>query len=467
MQQPISLQEMLAAREARAFLQSQLLATYHAPLISFTMNIAGPIKNSPLIREGFLLGLSQLLEALNAAKISILFQKETSSPAGNEVFLVTDAPEHLIKQITCDLEDGSDLGRLFDMDVIRSDGSKVEREELGLSPRRCLICSGPARICARSRAHSVPELQERTTVLLTDGIKDADAKEAARLAGQALLYEVATTPKPGLVDRFNSGSHSDMDIFTFLTSASSLWSYFEECTRIGRESAPLPAPETFARIRRSGRQAEARMFAATGGVNTHKGAIFSVGIVCAALGRLSRADWGDAERVLDECAAMTAGIVERDFGNLTPDQAKTGGQKLYLAYGIEGIRGQVAAGFPAVRNVGLPILKKGVAQGRSLNDSGCAALLALITSDDDTNLIARGGRETQLAVVSELKELLSVTPFPDTETLRRLDEMFIEKNLSPGGSADLLAICYLLYFLESSSALSVFSQGRSTSVRPK
>ena len=92
---------------------------------------------------------------------------------------------------------------------------------------------------------------------------------AARQAVRALLYEVTTTPKPGLVDRRNSGSHTDMDSFTFMSSAASLYPYFEACTRAGRKTADGPAPETFAALRPLGCEAEGEMLAATHGVNTH------------------------------------------------------------------------------------------------------------------------------------------------------------------------------------------------------
>ncbi|MDO5336354.1 MAG: triphosphoribosyl-dephospho-CoA synthase CitG [Eubacteriales bacterium] len=327
--------------------------------------------------------------------------------------------------------------------------SMVDRTELGLSPRRCLVCGRPAKECARSRTHSVEDLQNCTKQILVNAIEEADVRDTARLAVRALLYEVCTTPKPGLVDRSNSGSHKDMDIFTFMDSACALFPYFESCTRIGRQTSGLPAAETFLRLRPAGKKAEADMFSATKGINTHKGAIFSVGILCAALGRLPRDQWRMPERILKECAAMTQGLTASDFAGLTEETAVTTGQKLYLHYQITGIRGQVEAGFPAVQYTGLPILKEGLARGLSINDAGCAALLALMASATDTNLIARSDVVTQQKTVENIKEVLARTPYPDKQILEQLDRNFIEKNLSPGGSADLLAICYFLYFLES------------------
>ena len=262
------------------------------------------------------------------------------------------------------------------------------------------------------------------------------------------MFSDPMTPKPGLVDRRNSGSHTDMDSFTFMSSAASLYPYFEACTRAGRKTADGPAPETFAALRPLGCEAEGEMLAATHGVNTHKGAIFSIGIVCAALGRLDRAVWADPARVLAEVSTMTAGLTAKDFAGVTAENAVTAGQKLYVQYGITGVRGQVEAGLPAVLEFGLPALEKGLAAGYSLNQSGCGALLAIIANSTDTNLIARSDRATQLAVVEELKALLARTPYPDEAALRALDDRFIAANLSPGGSADLLALCYLLHFFK-------------------
>ena len=145
---------------------------------------------------------------------------------------------------------------------------------------------------------------------------------------------------------------------------------------------------------------------------------------------------------------MTAGLTEKDFAGVTAENAVTAGQKLYVQYGITGVRGQVEAGLPAVLEFGLPALEKGLAAGYSLNQSGCGALLAIIANSTDTNLIARSDRATQLAVVEELKALLARTPYPDETALRALDDRFIAANLSPGGSADLLALCYLLHFFK-------------------
>ena len=449
----VSLTEMLEAREKRAWQQRELLRRGRT-MICFTMNIAGPIKNSPLIGSGYDLGKRLLLGQLDVAGVAVSDFEEVREKTGNECILLVDAEPLTVKAITAELEDHAPIGRLFDMDVLRPDGSKVERQELGLPGRKCLLCGESAQVCPRSRKHSVAELQAKTREILQEAVDEWDSREAARLACQALLYEVAITPKPGLVDRENSGSHRDMDFFTFQASAAALQPYFAQCVRIGRQGG---APEeTLRALRLPGKLAEAEMRRATVGVNTHKGAIFSMGILCGALGRLDRESWGNPDRILDECAAMAKGIVSEDYRDLTPETAKTAGQKLYLRYGITGVRGQAEAGFPAVREAGLPTLEAALAAGKNINEASCAALLALMVHTADTNMIHRGGFDGMQQATLEVREILDRENFPSRETLESLDKRFIEKNLSPGGSADLLALTLFLHFLRETAHMSEF-----------
>ena len=238
-----------------------------------------------------------------------------------------------------------------------------------------------------------------------------------------------------------------MDFFTFLDSSAALIPWFRDFFCIGWDHASDPDPLLFSRLRFAGKRAEEQMFSATGGVNTHKGAVFSVGIVCAALGRLDRSLWAEAARVLAEVSAMTAGLTEKDFAGVTAENAATVGQKLYIRYGITGVRGQVEAGLPAVLNVGLPVLEEGLAKGYDFDRVGGGALLAILANSTDTNIIARSSRERQLALTEELKALLAQTTYPDKDALAALDDRFIAENLSPGGSADLLALTWLLHFV--------------------
>ncbi len=434
-----SLQDILAAREHRAARQRQLLTQYKKPLLCFTVNIAGPVKNSPLIEAGFSLGL----ELLRAQLTAPVYFEESRTDTGCQAFFVCDMAPSDLKRLAVQIEDYAPVGRLFDMDVLDVEGRKLQRETLGLPPRTCLLCGQPAMVCSRSRAHSVEALQAKTRALLCEALEEKRTRAIGQCAVQGLLYEVCTTPKPGLVDRQNSGSHRDMDIFTFMSSTAALTAYFEECAAIGSRSRDTAPREVMQALRLPGRLAEQAMHQATGGVNTHKGAIFTMGLLCAAAGRCEDRT---PSAILDTCAAMAQGITG-ELQGVTAEAAKTAGQRLFAQYGITGVRGQAEAGFPAVRDVGLPVLERGLAQGLSLNDAGCAALLWLMTAATDTNLIARSNLETQQKTVAELAALLEDTPYPSRDVLEALDAKFQEARLSPGGSADLLAATYFLHFL--------------------
>ncbi len=433
----VSLAQLLEAREQRVCRQKQLLKLYPRGLICFTMNIAGPQKDSPLIREGFGLGVDLLRAQLAGSGIPILYEEIVFEVTGPVGFFAVDAEPLAVKLLTCEIEDSIPVARLFDMDVLTPQGDKCSRS----TPRRCLICQEDARVCGRSRTHSVQQLQEKTTHLLQDALDTRRVQRIASEAVQSLLWEVCTTPKPGLVDCRNNGSHRDMDIFTFTASASALYPYFEECARTGMTTAALDPEETFRQLRLSGKLAEQKMLKATGGVNTHKGAIFSLGILCAAAGRTGSTDAGV---LLQQCAAMTRGLCSRELGKL-PQQTK--GQDLYRRYALQGIRGQAEAGFPAVQK-GLTIFKEGLARGLPLNSAGCAALLHILVSTEDTCLFSRSGPKGYRSTIAQISQLLEEASYPTREALEALDADFIARNLSPGGSADLLAMTYFLHLLD-------------------
>ena len=448
MEREVTLPEMLEAREVRVLRQQALMEQYALPVISFSLNIAGPVKNGPVIRRTFREGLSRLGDALRAGRMDVAHQEEVDQATGCEAILVIQAASRDIKRLCVELEDEDQLGRLFDMDVLDPDGSKLDRESFGHPPRPCLVCGKAGKGCASRRLHTVEELQGVTRRIMGEFFAGRDGESIAGLAVRALLYEVCTTPKPGLVDRANNGSHRDMDVFTFLDSTAALLPYFRKAVSIGQRTAERPPGEVFLRLRRAGLEAERAMFAATGGINTHKGAIFSLGTVCAAAGRLWRpeAPWPSAEEVLEECAALAGNAVEEDLAALRTQTVKTTGQRLFLERGLRGIRGELADGLPAVRTVGLPALERALNAGASLEEAGAAALVRLIAKVTDTNLIARGGmegRQWAAKAASALKE-----PLPGYEALEELDQAFIEQNLSPGGCADLLAITYFLHFCQ-------------------
>lgn len=166
---PVDLAAMLAAREARALRQGDLLARFHAPLLSYTLNIPGPVKTSAAIRRAFDIGLGALAAALAQRNIPCIAREERHEATGDEAILALRAAPEEIKAVAVNLEETHPLGRLFDMDVLNAAGEKIARR----TPRRCLLCGRQAQDCARSRRHSVAQLQEAVVRLLRAGCEEA------------------------------------------------------------------------------------------------------------------------------------------------------------------------------------------------------------------------------------------------------------------------------------------------------
>lgn len=433
----ITLEAVLAAREERVRLQKELILKYRCPLISFTMNIAGPVKISPLIRRGFLYGVERLDESLPCDKVRN--RRIDFFDTGCQAIYSVDSDSNYLKDICTKIEEESPLGRLFDMDVINSDGKKLERGVL----RGCLVCGAPGRDCASRRVHSVEELQTVTARIIIDHFMELDSKTVSSLAVESLIKEVYTTPKPGLVDKNNSGSHRDMNLDTFVNSAHALVEYFKKCVTIGQSSASYTPHETFLLLQKEGISAEETMYKATGGVNTHKGVIYSMGVLCGAIGRLWSAcePFADISAILSESASVVSESVKLDFENM---RGKTAGERAYLSAGIMGIRGEAASGFSTVSKLSLPIFEKGIARGLDENHAGVVTLVHLISHVKDTNLYNRGGKEGAEYAARRAMELLSENEFPTLEQVETMDNDFIVRYLSPGGCADLLAITYFL-----------------------
>ena len=251
----------------------------------------------------------------------------------------------------------------------------------------------------------------------------------AALARQALEREVLLTPKPGLVDACNSGAHKDMDKDTFLRSAAALEPWFRCMAERGRASLSETPQQLLSALRPMGMEAEQEMYAATEGVNTHKGALFSIGLLCAACGRLQMMEQPlTVENLCTLAAQMTEGITQREM-----QAADTHGLQVHAVYGVKGVRGEAESGFASVRELALPLLHQPEGEYK--------ALLALIARVHDTNVLHRAGEDGLLWLQRRAKDLLSEFSL---QALEQLDRECIEKNISPGGCADLLAIALFL-----------------------
>lgn len=267
----------------------------------------------------------------------------------------------------------------------------------------------------------------------------------------ALMGEVYTTPKPGLVDRADTGAHTDMDVHTFELSSEAITPYLSRMFYCGTQWIGTPE-ELFGEIRKIGVQAERAMFEATDGVNTHKGLIFTLGILCAAAGNCYQTTrCFDTDRILELAAEMTEKPLEEEFRKMESREPQTHGELLYRKYGEKGIRGEAQKGFPIIRNVALPTLRSTRMLGLDANRSNITVLLAVMSELNDTNVWSRGSYEEMEWLKQKASELLKQGGafFASGATrVQELNELCIQKNLSPGGAADILAASLFLYYLE-------------------
>lgn len=277
---------------------------------------------------------------------------------------------------------------------------------------------------------------------------DADLQKVGQYLTQAILLEVSTHPKPGLVTRLSNGAHKDMSIFTFMMSSAVLSKAFNDLQDIGQAHRGTLA-ELFCKLRSYGVGAEAELLRVTKGVNTQRGILFAGGIVSAVSGYamnmgLSR------DALLPMIKEMAAGLVAKELKNLD-HAAMTAGEKLYYKYGITGIRGEVENGFPSVVNYGLPALEDAFDKGATINDALVHALISLMTVVEDSNVIWRTDYDTLLEVQRIAKNILSLgSVFTEKGrmAIAETERYFLQRRISPGGSADLLSVTITLYLLE-------------------
>lgn len=262
--------------------------------------------------------------------------------------------------------------------------------------------------------------------------------QIGRAATLALRDELLLSPKPGLVTLSSTGSHSDMDARTFMRSVLALRGYFVEIAQLGGELAP------FAALERCGIAAEAQMLAATGGINTHRGAVFQLGLLCAAAGAAGAASGAG---VPITAARIRAALIEHWGAALRARAARSStlpGGIAARRLGLRSASEEAAAGFPVVFELALPALRTALARGLRPPLAQLDALFHIIAVLDDSNVAHRGGAEglafAQRAARGFLAQGGAAAP-NGLARAQRIGAAFVARRLSPGGAADMLASC--------------------------
>ena len=264
-----------------------------------------------------------------------------------------------------------------------------------------------------------------------------------RTVTRALYTELMLYPKPGLVSPVDRGSHEDMDAATFLRSLFALRGYFCDIAVSAADDA------TFQQLRQLGIAAEAHMLKATGGVNTHRGAIFTLGLLVAATAHLASLDRPITDQALADAVRQRWG--EALAGSAQTAELPSHGEIAARRYGAGGARAEAAAGFPLLFSVGLPALRHTLETTGSKQRAQVQTLFALIAQLEDTNLLYRGGVEGLAYARRTARRFLAAggTLNKDWEQHAiAIHRAFVRRRLSPGGSADLLAAAWFVHLLD-------------------
>ncbi len=424
-------QGLLEARDGRqGKLQRAMEESPSGPATSILMissNIPGGDKHRP--------GLSRMLAGAchslrQTLDLEMLF-------AGRDLLgpfhlASTRLPPLDAKRASLILETAGPAGRLLDIDVYGRDGAQVDRATLGLPPRACLVCLEPAGECIRLQRHGEPELLARVDSLLQPFLPFAPRllpEPFARQLAEGAHAELELTPKPGLVDRADSGSHQDLSFEGMRTSADLLPFYFSDILRCFREGRPL---EDFVQ---AGREAEARMTRAIHS-NAHKGYIFISGLAL-----MAACESGGQVPLLRSAISATA---RRFFAHV--ESRPSHGAEIRTRLGLGGIRAEAEAGLPAIFEHGWPRYREALEAGWGLDHAGFYLMAILMQRVEDTTAIRRCGLEglSRLRRDGErLQRFLEKGQAPES-MLAALNEEYRRLGLTMGGVADCMALTFAL-----------------------
>ncbi len=270
------------------------------------------------------------------------------------------------------------------------------------------------------------------------------ARHISLLAIRSLYHELALYPKPGLVSFRDNGAHRDMNAATFVRSLFSLRGYFVAIAAAGMRDAG------FDELQQLGLAAESRMLLATYGINTHRGAIFTHGILAAAAGCAAARNITPTDENL---RAIVTDNWSRDLRAIAVASAATPshGQLMAARHGVTGARGEALLGFPSVFEIALPALRYALACGAERDLALLHTFFVLLAETTDTNVLFRGGAEGLVFIQAQAKDFLergSVFEAGWQQRAKSLHRQCSARNLSPGGCADLLAAAWFVHQLQ-------------------
>lgn len=454
-----SLEDFLQEREDRTDRQREILEKFGKSLLVVRSNYPGTNKSEYPASE-IVCEISKEVEKILHDKT--LFRDMRETLEGQIFTLAVDMELEKLKEKMVQIEEKHPLGRFVDIDVYGERGISISRGEMGYTKRKCYLCQESGVICTRNMTHEQVEIKRHILkgyerYLEIQKKREEIGNRLGDLVLKSCIMEVSCHPSFGLVSPVSNGSHKDMDYFTFLESSLAIKNGLKKMALLGYSS--MEREDIFRLSRKIGIETEREMFSATSGVNTHKGMIFLLGVVIQVVGNVFyEIEHKKHTGILSEekfYKLIQEGIIQiskgilGDFENL-PERKKRGeklsnGELLYLKHGFLGIRGQVKEGLQVVFNEGIPTLKKSLEMGEEINVALVKTLLKLMAKVEDSTIVNRKGIEVLKRVQREASELSKNFSM---ERAFDLEKRYIEERISPGGSADLLAVTLLIYEAE-------------------
>lgn len=449
---------LLKAREDRQQ-QKMELVTEGFHLVSLQLNIPGLPKTDWLLKEFISLvddAFSRFLISHNSNNQWSRKLKERDE-AGDAVYYLFkashfDAPQ--LKVLTEQFEQSFVLGRIVDLDVLSTDGEPISFGR----KKACFICDHSALHCRKNKRHSIDEVRQAMldaiSVYIRKNKEEELVNKVAGFAVKGLLHEVSLSPKPGLVCRHSAGAHTDMDFTTFVNTIAVLSPYFVEINRLALAFKGSDVSKALPEIRIIGLKMEQSMQDATNGVNTHKGAIFLMAISCFAMVRvINKLGYLKLTSFSSVVQQLSRGLVQRELCAVDAKDELTHGQQCFIQYGLQaaGARGEAEQGLPMVLHHGLPFILSKLKKGfnhysdKELKELLIPVLLKIMSVNNDTNVLYRHNRTILEQLKQQSAKSLLLWEQENKQPYNELVDWCNSHRISPGGSADLLALTISLY----------------------
>lgn len=454
------LSDVLAAKDARYKLRKNIASEgYFA--VSLNFNIPGLPKSNNDIRKAFIIAKNNLIDFLTANRIKFIKNDIIIKydMAGDICFIPVEAEKQTkveLKTILENFESNHALGRILDVDLFDLKALPVSSAK----KKVCFICKNkPAIQCMHEGIHPTETLQKYVNseikIFLSAVKKDEVCRQIVSFAIQSILMEVSLHGKPGLVCPDTQGSHTDMNYLTFIYSTSAICTYFDAIARLGYNWDGISNQNIISRLRLIGIKMEHEMLKASNGINTQKGIIFLMGFsLFAAAYTLKNSRHFDVVIFRNTLKLLNKDIVSKELENGL-NKGESNGEKCFYKYGkthAGGIRAGIEAGLPLVFDQALPLMKTLFANGfdftnkHTFEEKLLRVLFKIMSENNDTNILYRAGLD-ELKIVKKLslkinttKEQLSIN-----RSYNELLEYCYQNNISPGGSADLLATTIFIF----------------------